>query len=153
MLHSQFECLIPLFCLPDCTARIFYQPPYATAGIRTHVSRVAPTQDPTELPRHGKAKMRDRAREWERVKVDILVDVFAKMNKSRNTFVTSGKLTQDRSCEFPCANTSNKQPMFFLKMGQPQPLFRLFSSFRTENSVASRIQTRIVRVEGKNADH
>ena len=43
---------------PDGAARIFL-PPYATAGIWTHVSRVAPTRDllkdalPTELPRRG----------------------------------------------------------------------------------------------------
>ena len=37
----------------------FFLPPHAAAGIQTHVSRVAPTQDllkdalPTELPRRG----------------------------------------------------------------------------------------------------
>ena len=43
-------------------------------------------------------------------------------------------------------------PSNIKKIGQPRPLFHLFSSFRT-NVVASRIQTRIVRVEGKDTDH
>ena len=37
----------------------------------------------------------------------------------------------------------------FFKVGQPRPLFGLFSSFRT----VSRIRTQIVGVEGKDADH
>ena len=47
---------------------------------------------------------------------------------------------------------------FFKKAGQPQPLLLIFSFFplySTENGqlVASWIQTQIIRVEGKSADH
>ena len=46
----------------------------------------------------------------------------------------------------------------FFKMGQPRPLFVSFRSFQSQslqkNTVdVSRIQTRIVGVEGKHADH
>ena len=39
-------------------------------------------------------------------------------------------------------------------MGQPRPLFQLFSSFRTTNIwVASGIRTRIFRAVGESTDH
>ena len=41
-------------------------------------------------------------------------------------------------------------------MGQPRPLFQLLSSFPNtvqKSLVASGIQTKIVRVDGKEADH
>ena len=41
--------------------------------------------------------------------------------------------------------------IFLLKMAQPWSLFRLFLSFRSKNYVASRIRTRVVVVEGRNA--
>ena len=70
-----------------------------------------------------------------------------KFTHNRSYFSSRQTQTQDVST---IATAMPK--MIFLKMGQPQPLFHLFSSFRT-NLEASRIQTWIVRVEGKYADH